>query len=160
MVSVPEFHYRDATLTLPIVTVNGSEKIDGRATIESDGPTERVDDALAGSGVEGLSESNRGKIDYETMLEVDPDVLFVRGQERKTRQEFEDTVLAFMREKEVASELTAVQNGDVYRGGPIYQGPIHNLFLIERFATLLYPDRFSGELFDRQAVADVIAGDG
>ncbi len=33
MVSPPEFHYREATLTLPLVTVSGDESIDGRAVI-------------------------------------------------------------------------------------------------------------------------------
>ncbi|MFC6975704.1 hypothetical protein ACFQL1_15180 [Halomicroarcula sp. GCM10025709] len=33
MVSPPEFHYREATLTLPLVTVAGEESIDGRAVI-------------------------------------------------------------------------------------------------------------------------------
>ena len=118
-----------------------------------------VSDALSGTGVEGLSTDDRGQIDYETMLEVDPDALFVRGHETKSRAEFEDTVLAFMKDHGVASELTAVRNDAVYRGGPIYQGPIQNLFLTERFATLLYPDTFSGELFDRDAVADIVTGD-
>ena len=118
-----------------------------------------VSDALSGTGVEGLSTDDRGQIDYETMLEVDPDALFVRGHEQKSRAEFEDTVLAFMKDHGVASELTAVRNDAVYRGGPIYQGPIQNLFLTERFATLLYPDAFGGELFDRDAVADIVAGD-
>ncbi|QKG91953.1 ABC transporter substrate-binding protein [Halorubrum salinarum] len=118
-----------------------------------------VSDALSGTGVEGLSTDDRGQIDYETMLEVDPDALFVRGHETKTRAEFEDTVLAFMKEHSVASELTAVESGAVYRGGPIYQGPIQNLFLTERFATLLYPDTYSGELFDRDAVSAIVTGD-
>ncbi|WP_132058831.1 ABC transporter substrate-binding protein [Halorussus amylolyticus] len=118
-----------------------------------------ISDALSGTGVEGLSESNRGQIDYETMLEVDPDTLFVRGHETKTRAEFEDTVLAFMQGHNVASQLTAVENEDVYRGGPIYQGPIQNLFLTERFATLLYPDAYSGELFDRDELAAIVTGD-
>lgn len=115
-----------------------------------------VSDALADTNVEGLSTSNRGSFDYETMLEVDPDALFIRGHETKTREEFENSVLSFMREHDVASELTAVKEGRVYRGGPIYQGPIQNLFLTERFATLLYPDAYSGELFDRGEIASIV----
>jgi len=117
-----------------------------------------VSDALAGTGIEGLSTDDRGQIDYETLLAVDPEVLFVRGHEGKSREEFEDTVLAFMKDHGVASALTAVENGAVYRGGPIYQGPIQNLFLTERFATLLYPDTYQGELFDRGRVADIVNG--
>ena len=118
-----------------------------------------VTDALAGTGIAGLSTNERGQIDYETILQVDPQAIFVRGHERKTRTEFEDTVVSFMKKHSIARELTAVQNGDVYRGGPIYQGPIQNLFLTERFARLLYPDACSDEeLFDRGQVADIVDG--
>lgn len=115
-----------------------------------------IADALAGTGIQGLSESERGTIDYETMLEVDPDSILVRGHETKSDAEFRDTVLAYMRDHDVASELTAVQEGRVFRGGPIYQGPIQNLFLTERFATLYFPDTYSGELFDRARVAEIV----
>ena len=118
-----------------------------------------VDDAFAGSEVEGLSTTNRTQIDFETLASVDPDALLVRGQEHKTAEEFRDTVLAFMKEHPVASSLSAVENDRVFRGGPVYQGPIQNFFLVERGATDLYPDTFSGELFDRGRVADVVAGE-
>ncbi|WP_372910552.1 ABC transporter substrate-binding protein [Salinigranum sp.] len=118
-----------------------------------------VSDALAGTGVKGLSTDDRGQIDYETMLEVDPEALFVRGHESKSREEFRETVVAFMRGHSVASELTAVKNDAVYRGGPIYQGPIQNLFVTERFAKLLYPDAYTDEeLFDRGRVSDIVGG--
>ena len=123
-----------------------------------------VSDALAGTGVKGLSTTDRGRIDYETMLEIDPDVILLRAHERKSATEFRDTVLEFMRDHPVASELTAVRNGRVYRGGALYQGPILNLFLTERGAQQLYPDVFGEvtgdeQLFDRQQVADIVAGD-
>jgi len=118
-----------------------------------------VSDTLSGTGIEGLSTDDRGRIDYETMLEVDPEVLFVRGHEDESREEFVDTVLAFMKEHGVASALTAVENDAVYRGGPIYQGPIQNPFLTERFATLLFPDAYDDdELFDRDRVAEIVNG--
>ena len=123
-----------------------------------------VGDALAGTGVKGLSTTDRGRIDYETMLEVDPDVIMLRAHERKSATEFRDTVLEFMRNHPVASELTAVKNGRVYRGGYLFQGPIQNLFLTERGAKQLYPDVFGEvtsdeELFDRQRVADIVNGE-
>jgi iron complex transport system substrate-binding protein len=118
-----------------------------------------VQDALEGSDVEGLSSSNRTQIDFETMLEVDPDVILMKGHESKSAEEFRNTVVAYMEADDVASELTAVQNGRVYRGGPVYQGPLSNFRLVERTANDLYPDTFSGELFDRQRVADIVAGD-
>jgi len=122
-----------------------------------------VADALAGTGVEGLSTEDRGELDYENLLEVDPDVLLVRGHERKSPSEFRDIVLSYMEDHPVGSELTAVQNGRVYRGGYLYQGPIHNLFLTERAAKQLYPDTFGDvtsdeQLFDRGRVADIVRG--
>ncbi|WP_254542927.1 ABC transporter substrate-binding protein [Halomarina pelagica] len=123
-----------------------------------------VGDALAGTGVKGISTTDRGELDYEALMEVDPEVILVRGHERKSAAEFRDTVLEFMRNHPVGRELTAVKNGRVYRGGYLYQGPIHNLFLTERAAQQLFPDVFgdvtSGEqLFDRGRVADIVKGD-
>jgi iron complex transport system substrate-binding protein len=122
-----------------------------------------VKDALEGTDIENLSTTNRGELDYENLLEVDPDVILVRGQERKSAGEFRDVVLSYMQDHPVGSELTAVQNERVYRGGYLYQGPIQNLFLTERAAKQLYPDVFgevTGEekLFDRQRVADIVSG--
>jgi iron complex transport system substrate-binding protein len=115
-----------------------------------------ITDALSGTGVQGLSESERGTIDYETLLEVDPDSILLRGHEGKTRKEFENTVLKFMKNHEVASQLRAVENGKVFRGGPIYPGPLHHLFLVERYATGYFPEKFSGELFDRDELASIV----
>ncbi|WP_459190664.1 ABC transporter substrate-binding protein [Halosimplex sp. J119] len=120
-----------------------------------------VSDALAGTDVENLSDTNRSELDYENLLEIDPDVLLIRGHEQKSAQEFRDTVLTYMRDDPVASELTAVQNGRVYRGGPLKQGPIQNFFLTERAAKQLYPEEFGDvtddtDLFDRQRIADIV----
>ncbi|WP_458209475.1 ABC transporter substrate-binding protein [Haladaptatus sp. NG-SE-30] len=115
-----------------------------------------VKDALTGTGIEGLSTTKRGTVDYETLLEVDPEVILLRGHETKTRKQFENTVVAFMKEHNVASKLQAVKDDRVLRGGPIYQGPIINLFTTERAATSLYPDTFSGKLFDREKVASIV----
>ncbi|MDH5020588.1 ABC transporter substrate-binding protein [Halobacterium rubrum] len=117
-----------------------------------------VRDAIANSDVEALSQSQRSKIDYETLLDLDPEVLFVRGHEDKTPEQFQNTVVSFMQDHETASRITAVENGDVYRGGPIFMGPIQHLFLTERFATQLYPETVSGELFDRDDLASIVTG--
>ena len=124
-----------------------------------------VSDALAGTGIENLSTENRDELDYENLLEVDPDVLLVRGHEDKSASEFRETVLAYMQEHSVGSELTAVQNERVYRGGYLRQGPIQNLFLTERAAQQLFPGEFGEvtgdqQLFDRQRVADIVNGGG
>ena len=117
----------------------------------------KVTDALAKSDVANFH-SSRTKVDYETLLEVDPEVLLLRGHETKTADQFRNTVVSFMESHSVASKLTAVKNGEVYRGGPLYQGPITNLVLTERAAKQLYADRLSGPLFDPQRVSDVVNG--
>lgn len=118
-----------------------------------------IRDALAGTGIEGLSTSDRGTIDYEVMLEVDPESLLVRGYETMTESEFQNTVVRFMKEHPVASQLTAVNEGQVFRGGPIYEGPIQNLFLTERFAKAYFPDTFTeDQLFNRGRVASIVTG--
>ncbi len=37
MISPPEFHYRDATLTLPLVTISGDRSLDGQAVVRQSG---------------------------------------------------------------------------------------------------------------------------
>ena len=115
-----------------------------------------IEDAFEGTGVEGYTGSE--SLDYETLLEIDPDSLLLRYHGRgMTRGEFEDTVVAYLEDHDLGSELTAVQEGRVFRGGPIYAGPLHNLFMIERYATGLYPDRFEDEqLIDRDRLATII----
>ncbi|NHN41100.1 ABC transporter substrate-binding protein [Halorubellus sp. JP-L1] len=114
-----------------------------------------VHDALADTDIKDFHGS-RGSIDVETLLEVDPEVLLLRGYEAKTESEFQDTVVSYLEGHSTASDLTAVQNGDVYRAGGLYQGPITNMVLTERTAAQLYGH--DGELFDRERVADVVDG--
>ncbi len=119
----------------------------------------QVGDALAKHDVTD-AQAGGGKIDYETLLEIDPDVVAVRLQGEITAEYIEENVVSHMRDHDVASELSAVQNDRVVYGGLTYQGPIMHLFQLERAAKELYPDAFGdGELFDRQRVADVVHGE-
>jgi iron complex transport system substrate-binding protein len=115
-----------------------------------------VKDAFATTDVEDFH-AGRSRVDYELLLDIDPDVLLIRGNEAKTAEEFQNTVVSFMENHDVASSLTAVKNGDVYRGGPLYQGPITNMVLTERAASQVYG--VEAELFDRQRVADIVNGE-
>jgi iron complex transport system substrate-binding protein len=117
-----------------------------------------LSDAFAGTSITGLSTGDTGTIDYETLLEVDPDSLLVRyHKEGLTGEEFERDVVQHMRDHPVGSKLSAVQNDNVFRGGPIYSGPLHNLFMIERYATGYFPGEFDEEqLFDRDRLAAII----
>ncbi|WP_049922296.1 ABC transporter substrate-binding protein [Halopiger djelfimassiliensis] len=115
-----------------------------------------VEDAFATADVEDFH-AGRSRVDYELLLEIDPDVLLIRGHEDKTAAEFRDTVVSYMENHNVASELTAVKNGDVYRGGPLHQGPIANLVLTERAARQVYG--VDEQLFDRERVGNIVNGD-
>jgi len=115
-----------------------------------------------------------GTVDYETMLEADPDVfLHLWGL---TPNYDMASVRDSLATHEVGSQLTAVQNDHVYPGGMRYQGPLMNLFQLEMGAKQLYPEQF-GEwpeyedgtpypeipedewLFDRRRVASIVGGD-
>lgn len=121
---------------------------------------------------DGSVESNT-VVDYETLLEADPDViLHLGGMEPNTAIAERRTLFA---EDPVASQISAVDNDRVYAQGARYQGPILNLFQFEMTAKQLYPDTFGAwptyeagpypeipteeHLFDRQRVADAITGD-
>jgi len=132
-------------------------------------------DALADAVGEGYGDDGRNiTLDYELLLEADPDVLLVLGP----MTEYHDLgeIRTKLAENEVTSALTAVQEGNVYAQGARRQGPILNLFQTEMTAKQLYPEQFGewpgyvdGEpypeipeeerLFDRQRVADTINGD-
>ena len=112
-------------------------------------------------------------VDFETILEADPDVvLYLGGFEPGT--DMAGRRAAFEGDP-VGSEVAAVRNDRIHPQGARYQGPILNLFQLEMTAKQLYPDAF-GEwpryeegpypeipreerLFDRQRVADAINGD-
>ncbi|WP_121743863.1 ABC transporter substrate-binding protein [Natronorubrum halophilum] len=115
-----------------------------------------VEDALANTGVKDFH-SNRGAIDYETLLEVDPENLLLRSERYQSREAFEQDVVEPMKDHDVAQQLTAVQNNDVYRAGPLYQGPIINLAVTQQLAEQLYG--IEEELYDPQEVSDIVNGD-
>lgn len=109
--------------------------------------------------------------DYETLLDIDPDALvFSYGFSHTTQAEFDDRV-QLMVEDPVGEQLSAVQNGCLYRGGTAYQGPVLNLLQTEAAAKQFYPDQFGEwngvetlseegtQLFDHQRVADIINGE-
>ncbi|PAU83907.1 ABC transporter substrate-binding protein [Halorubrum salipaludis] len=121
---------------------------------------------------EGSVESG-SVVDFETILDADPDViLYLGGMEPGTDMAGRRTAFE---EDPVGSQVAAVQNDRIHPQGARYQGPILNLFQIEMTAKQLYPDEFGAwpryesgpypeipadeRLFDRQRVADVINGD-
>ncbi|MFC7078430.1 ABC transporter substrate-binding protein [Haloarcula halophila] len=115
-------------------------------------------DALADAGVTD-AQAGGGKIDFETLLEIDPDVIAIRLSGEITQEWVDENVTAHMRDHPIASELTAVDTGRVVYGGMTYQGPIINLFQLETAARGLYPELFGGErLFDRQRIGDIVTG--
>ncbi|WP_058366607.1 ABC transporter substrate-binding protein [Haloparvum sedimenti] len=118
-----------------------------------------VGDALAEHGVTD-AQAGGATIDYETLLEIDPDALAVRLQGEITPEYFDEEIRSHLESHDVASELTAVQNDRVVYGGVTYQGPVVHMFQLERAAQALYPDAFgSEELFDRDRVAAIVNGE-
>lgn len=119
-----------------------------------------VSDAFEGSDIQSFT-SDRGTIDYETLLEVDPEVMMFYTDRHWTHSAFRETYLTFLREHGVASQLSAVQNDAVYPAGGMYQGPIINLAKTERAAKQLFSDVFDPDeqLYSRQRLADIRDGD-
>ncbi|MFC7194370.1 ABC transporter substrate-binding protein [Halosimplex aquaticum] len=107
--------------------------------------------------------------DYETLLEVDPDVLLfdnhLPGVSRSLAIEGTETWrtdhVAEMKRNAAGSDLTAVSAGRVYPAGMGEQGPITNLFNTEALGKQLYPEQFPEDerLFDRQRIVDIVNGD-
>ncbi len=113
-----------------------------------------VRDALADTDVKNFH-SSRGAIDFETLLDVNPETILLRGQEGKTESEFQD-VVSFLENHQTASAIDAVENGNVYRAGGLYQGPITNLVLTQRLAADLYG--VEEQLYDAGRVSDIVNG--
>ena len=65
-------------------------------------------------------------VDFEALLEADPDVILFLGgmQPHVSMNELRST----LESDPVASEISAVENDRVYPQGARYQGPILNLF--------------------------------
>jgi iron complex transport system substrate-binding protein len=112
--------------------------------------------------------------DFETLLEADPDIIFELSGfwNANSQEEFEETVVRQLENDPVASQVTAVQEGEVYVSGNNSQGPLLSMLQTEVLAKQMYPDVFGGPrsvydigtapdepLFDRQRVADIINGD-
>ncbi|KTG09946.1 hypothetical protein AUR64_10035 [Haloprofundus marisrubri] len=118
---------------------------------------------------EGAETGQYGLVDYETALEYDPEIIIFHWGVTYEADEFASQFVEPLQNHEVGKELTAVQEGNIYPGGTAEQGPIINLFQTEMLAQQQYPETFGefpglGEtpdetLFDRQRVADIVAGE-
>lgn len=119
-----------------------------------------------------------GAIDYEQLLEIDPEIIIVHwgiGTTGDTNSfsasAFREQYITPMKDDNVGSQLTAVENDNIYPGAYGEQGPIVNLLQTEMKTQQLYPDEFGtfnpeqfpevpeeNQLFDRQRVVDIING--
>jgi iron complex transport system substrate-binding protein len=123
-----------------------------------------VEDAFAGI-YDGKA---RATVDYETMLEYDPDVLLLHFA--VTGPDTYRSAVEELKNDPVANELSAVQNDRIYPGSSICWGPVSYMFQTEMAAKQVYPDIFGEfpglaepvpedeQLFDRQEIADIING--
>lgn len=111
-----------------------------------------------------------GPVGYETLLEVEPDYLSALNLSSMTGEEWQAEVVSPLENHSTASELQAVQNGNVVRAAGQFMGPIVHLFSTEALAKQVFPERF-GEwpgdseaipdeehLFDRERVAEIVTG--
>ncbi len=131
-------------------------------------------DALADAVGPSYGDDGRNIVlDYELLLEADPDVLLVFGP--MTESHDIEEIRTTLANHDVASELTAVQNDRIHVQGSRRQGPLLNLFQTEMTAKQLYPDAFGEwptytegpypeipadeQLFDRGEVADIVNGE-
>ena len=118
-----------------------------------------VDDVLTGSDIPRWGAT----VDYETIARLDPEVIVMETQFADDfvldRESFRAFALDIMRDHPVARDVQAVRDGRVYSGGINYQGPLISLFQTEHAARSVYPDAFDGELFDRERVARIVAGE-
>lgn len=112
-------------------------------------------------------------VDYEAMLEADPDVILLNHGITPFYDVAE--VKKKIRNHTVGRKLTAVKTDCVYASVNPRQGPIMHLFNLEMTAKQLYPDQFgewpgyvddepypeipkNEQLFDRQRVANISNG--
>ncbi|WP_247730401.1 ABC transporter substrate-binding protein [Halovivax limisalsi] len=120
-----------------------------------------------------------GTIDYEQLLEVDPEIIVVHWGIGTTGETdgfsaaaFRERYVTPMAEDAVGSQLTAVRNDAVFPGAFGSQGPLVNLLQTELVARQLYPETFGAfdpdrfpdvpaddRLFDRQRVRDIVDGE-
>jgi iron complex transport system substrate-binding protein len=120
-----------------------------------------------------------GQIDYERLLDIDPEIIIVHwgigttgDSDSFSAAAFREQYITPMENDSVGSELTAVKEGTVYPGAYGEQGPIVNLLQTEMKAQQLYPEEFGAfdaeafpevpeekQLFDRQRVTDIINGE-
>ena len=128
----------------------------------------------------GVETGQYGLTDYETLLEVDPDLILVHwgittgsvtfgGDGAFDADQFHEQFVAPMENHKVGSQLTAVQADRILPGPTAEQGPLVNAFQTELTARLFYPAEFGEldmaapldvpdeeQLFDRGRVAEII----
>jgi len=113
------------------------------------------------------------QIDYESLLDADPEMLLVLGGVVDVHDM--PTIRETLADDPVAGAVSAVQNDRIHPLGTRHQGPLVNLFQLEMAAKQLYPDRFGAwprydsgpypdlsadeQLFDHERVAATIRGD-
>jgi iron complex transport system substrate-binding protein len=116
-------------------------------------------DALAATDVGHYSFSDRGTLDLEALIEIDPEVLLVRNYGGASESEFQTEVVERLQEEDGSNGVQAVKNGAIYNAGYLDQGPIINFYHTDQAAKDIYPNAFEDvTLFDRERIAEIIQG--
>jgi iron complex transport system substrate-binding protein len=116
-------------------------------------------DALAATDVGHYSFSDRGTLDIEALIEIDPEVLLVRNYGGASESTFQKEVVDPLQDQAGSHSVQAVEDDAVYSAGYLDQGPIINFYHTDRAAKDIYPDSFENvALFDRERVAEIVHG--
>nr|WP_229727385.1 ABC transporter substrate-binding protein [Haloarcula argentinensis] len=116
-------------------------------------------DALSETDVGHYSFSDRGTLDLESLIEIDPEILLVRNHGGASESEFQSEVVEPLQEEDGSNGVQAVQNGAIYNAGYLDQGPIINFYHTDRAAKNIYPDSFEDvTLFDHERIAEIVKG--
>ncbi|WP_137684914.1 ABC transporter substrate-binding protein [Haloarcula mannanilytica] len=116
-------------------------------------------DALAATDVGHYSFSDRGTLDLEALIEIDPEILLVRNHGGASESAFQTEVVEPLQAEDGSNGVQAVQDGNIYNAGYLDQGPIINFYHTDRAAKDIYPNAFEDvTLFDRERVAEIVKG--
>lgn len=98
--------------------------------------------------------------DFEELLDLDPEAIVVHWTVQLSDEEFQAKFVDPFESDPVGGELTAVEEGRIFKGGSAEQGPLINLFQTELAARQLYPEIIGDrQLFSRERLAEIVAGE-
>jgi hypothetical protein len=145
MVSPPEFHYRDATLTLPVIRVDGGSAGTSRAVVRTNGTRSRVFPNTSRSYPTGRA--YRNPTDDGT-LQVTVHSRYYRAWAGYFRARTDGNVSVDADNRTVTAELVAVRFGMPGDGNAVKVRGIEGGHTVDNFTIALHPDDADSAEFD------------